>query len=312
MVVAERICPWDALPNPDFNLWTIGNASEVVPGISTPFISSTGMEFNTESARAVVNQLGISDLVTVYEAPVANWAMVVAGRWALNLAWFNAVIGSWQTEGPSGLMEQFISSTDGQDITTAALEDTERARRVWQRVRRIRAALPRAVAADRARIDALRARERARDFSALSDRQIWRHALRLRSICARLLARHLHVSLAAGDYTDRLNKLLDAELPGHDPALVIALTSALRDVESAAPAKGAWDVARFIARRRRLRAEVEALAPHEIAERLASPKGADWRRWPSGSKRSSTSSASGGWARSIRPSPTGRRNRPSP
>lgn len=278
MVVAvERVCAWDSLPNPQYNLWTIGNSSEVVPGISTPFISTTGQEFEADSARIVVEQLGLGDLVTVYGAPVGNWAAVIAGRWALNLAWFNAVIGSWQVEGPSGLMEQFISSTDGHDITAQALDDPERVQRTWRKVRRIRAGLERAVARDRERIEALREQERGRDLAAMSDKQIWRLGLRLRRVCAALLARHLHVSLSAGDYTDRLNKLLDAALPGHDPALVIALTSALRNVESAAPAKGAWDVAQSIKRRKGLLAEVQELSPNAIAERLRNPEGAAWK-----------------------------------
>ena len=42
---ATTLCEWDAQPNPHFNLWTIGNSSEVVPGISTPFISTMGRHF---------------------------------------------------------------------------------------------------------------------------------------------------------------------------------------------------------------------------------------------------------------------------
>lgn len=271
------ICEWDASPNPLFNLWTIGNSSEVVPGISTPFISSTGQYFEYESARMVVDQLGIGDLIPLVEPPRGNWAAVFGGRWALNLAFLGAVIGTWQLGGPSGIMEQFITSTDGHDISAQASGDPERARTVWRRVRRIRGQLPLAVQRDRARVDALRARERGRDLSAMSLPQLWRLILRLRKVCASLLARHLHVSVAAGDYTDRLNKFLDAALPGHDPALVVALTSALRNVESAAPAKGAWDVARVVARRRPLVEQVLALTPAEIAARLRYPVGPQWK-----------------------------------
>ncbi|HXH23263.1 MAG TPA: PEP-utilizing enzyme [Dehalococcoidia bacterium] len=272
----DRLCEWDALPNPDYNLWTIGNSSEVVPGISTPFISTTGAHFEAESLRLVVDQLGIADQVRVHDPPIGNWAAVIGGRWALNLALFNAMLSTWQVEGASGVMEQFITSTEGRDISAAAASDPALARRVLARVRRLRGQLERAVEGDRLWVEEVRARERARDFSRMSLRQLWDHILRLRRVCSRLLARHLHVSTAAGDYADRLNKFLDAALPGHDPALVIILTSALRDVESAAPAKGAWDVAKLVASRERLAAEVRKLSPHEIAERLRSPSDDDW------------------------------------
>jgi phosphohistidine swiveling domain-containing protein len=277
--MAGRICEWDAAPNPRYNLWTIGNSSEVVPGISSPFFSTVGRRFEYESGVAVVRWLGVEDLVLCEPPPAGNWAAVIGGRWALNLAFFNAFIGSWQTEGPSDLLAQYISSTDGKDISAQALDDKDRALRTWRRVRRIWGNLERSVARDRQHVEELRARERPRDFSTMSDKQLWQHSLRLGSTCARLLGRHLLVSGAAGDYTDRLNKFLDRSLPDEfkNPALVIVLTSALRDVESAAPAKGAWDVAKLVTKRKTFAEEVRSLSPNEIAERLRQPKGADWK-----------------------------------
>jgi phosphohistidine swiveling domain-containing protein len=276
---AERICEWDAQANPQFNLWTIGNSSEVVPGISSPLFSTWARRFEYECGQAFAARIGVLDLAPCFPPPAANWAGVFAGRWALNLAWFGTVIGSWQTQGPSGLMEQFITSTDGHDISAQALGDQERALRTWRTVQRIRGAMPGAVVRDREGAEALRARERARDLPAMSDRQLWRHCQRLGSTCTRLLGRHLIVSLTAGDYTDRLNKLLDRALPEEvkNPALVIVLTSALRGVESAAPAKGTWDVAKCVAGRKGLLSEVRDLSPNQIAQRLQHPKTADWQ-----------------------------------
>ena len=273
----ERVCEWDALPNPQFNFWTIGNVSEVVPGVVRPFTATFYHQMEYESTRATSDWVGVLDLVPSYPPPTANFLNVFAGRYALNLAWANAIIATWQVSGPSGLMDQYITSTEGADIKAQAIADTERAQRVWRTVRRIWGRLEGMVARDRERIEALRAQERERDCFVLSERQLWRHALRLRRQQAMPFMRHLVVSGAAGDHTDRLNKFLDRALPGHDPALVIALTSALRNVESAAPAKGAWDVAKFVAERKELADEVHRLAPHEIAERLRDPRGADWQ-----------------------------------
>ena len=275
--VAERVCEWDALPNPQFNFWTIGNVSEVVPGVVRPFTATFYHQMEHESTRECSVWADVLDLVPSYPPPTANFLNVFAGRYALNLAWANAIIATWQVSGPSGLMDQFISSTEGQDIKAQAIADTERAQRIWRKVRRIWGRLDGMVVAERRRIEALRARERERDFTAMSERQLWRHILRLRQQQVLPFTRHLFVSGAAGDHTDRLNKLLDRALPGHDPALVIALTSALRNVESAAPAKGAWDVAKFVAGRPKLAEEVRVLAPHAIAERFANPPDADWQ-----------------------------------
>ncbi|MGH2584848.1 MAG: PEP-utilizing enzyme [Dehalococcoidia bacterium] len=278
MVAADaRVCEWDAVPNPHFNFWTIGNVSEVVPGVVRPFTATFYHQAEHLATRAVAASIDVLDLVPSYPPPTANFLNVFCGRYALNLAWANSIIATWQVSGASGLMDQFITSTEGQDITAKALDDSERAERTWRTIRRIWGQLPRAVAHDRDRVEMLRAVERQRDLSRMSELALWQHSLRLRARSAELLTRHLFVSGAAGDHTDRLNKLLDQALPGHDTGLVIALTSALRGVESAQPAKGAWDVAKLVAGRKRLAQEVRTHTPAQIAQRLKAPKGADWK-----------------------------------
>jgi phosphohistidine swiveling domain-containing protein len=276
-MTTSRVCEWDAEPNPVFNFWTIGNASEIVPGVVKPLTATLFQPMDHVSTRLCSEWIGVLDLVPSFPPPTGNFASTYAGRFALNLAWANAIIATWQVEGTSGLMDQYITSTEGADIKSGVAADRERALGVWRRVRRIWGRLPRQVGAERRRIDAVRAVEGARDLSRLSERQLWRLVLRLRNKLDAPFARHLYVSGAAGDHTDRLGKLLDRALPGHDPALVIALTSALRNVESAAPAKGAWDLARWAAGRPGLAAQLRGLGAGAIAERLASPPDADWR-----------------------------------
>src|SRR5262249_4716708 len=153
------------LPNPLFNFWTIGNVSEVVPGVVRPFTATFYHEMEHLSTRAVSEGIDALDLVPSYPPPTANFLNVFAGRYALNLAWANALIALWQVSGASGLMDQFITSTDGTDIKAAAAGDTERALRTWRKIRRIWGTLGRSVALDRERIASLRASERGHDFS---------------------------------------------------------------------------------------------------------------------------------------------------
>jgi phosphohistidine swiveling domain-containing protein len=273
---AGRECEWDSLPHPTFNFWTIGNVSEILPGVVRPLTATLMRAVEYAATRRCAEWIDVLDLVPAYPPPVANFSGTFAGRQAINLAWANAIIATWQVSGPSGLLGQYITSTEGVDIRARQAEDTARAERILRRARRIWGRLGMMAARARARADALRARERGRDLTAMSERQLWRHILRLRGAQVKPLTDHLYVSGAAGDHTDRLNKLLDRALPGHDPGLVIALTSALRDVDSAAPAKAMWDVARFVAERKELADAVRRLAPHAIAARLQAPPDADW------------------------------------
>ncbi len=273
----ERVCEWDALPNPTFNFWTTGNVSEVVPGVVRPLVATMYQQADAAATRALAETLDVPDLVPSYPSPTGNFLAVYAGRYALNLAWANALIATWTVAGASGLMDQYITSTDGQDITAAAGADAARAQQVWRTVRRYWGQLPRHVAGDRRRALALRTIERGRDLAVLSDRQLWRHVGRLRRAQEMPFMRHLGVSGAAGDHTDRLNKLLERAFGDQrDPALVIMLTSALRGVESAGPARGAWDVARAIAARPALAATVRRMEPGAIAAAIAAPEDADW------------------------------------
>ncbi len=274
---AGYTCDWDAKPNPLFNFWTIGNVSEVLPGVVRPFTATFYQQMDSDATRMCSEWVDVLDLVPSFPPPTANFIESFAGRFALNLAWANAIIATWQVEGPSGLMDQYITSTDGADIKAQAIADPERAQKVWRRVRRVWGRMPRTMERRRSKAQALHDAEQARDFAAMSERQIWRHLLRLRRQLAVPYAEHLIVSGAAGDHTDRLNKLLDRALPGHDPALVVALTSALRDVESARPAKAIWRVATLVRGRKSLLAEVTALNAAEVAARLRDSKGADWK-----------------------------------
>ncbi|HEY7294733.1 MAG TPA: hypothetical protein VH916_06810, partial [Dehalococcoidia bacterium] len=271
----RAVCEWDSLPNPLFNFWTIGNVSEVIPGVLRPLSASLYRPMDYLGTKKLAEDLDSLDLLPSQEPPIGNFISNFGGRAVLNLAWANAIIGLWQMGEGSDLMGQFITSTEGQNISSGQAADLDRATRTFAKIRRIWGQLPHMVEQDRARVERLRQRERERDLTDLSERQLWRHVQSLiRDV--RCYTHHLFVSGAAGEYAQWLGKLLDKELPGHDPALIVGLTSALREVESARPSKGAWDVAQFVRRRRQLAEEVERLAPHEIAVRLREARSGDW------------------------------------
>lgn len=273
----RALCDWDSLPNEALNFWTIGNVSEVLPGVIQPFTATLYQAMDERGVARVVDAIESREQIPPMPPPTANFIAYFAGRAALNLAWANAVIQVWQTGDGSDLLAQFVTSTDGQDIASGAAADTARAAHLFARIKRIWGQLPRTVAADRTAIERQRGVERRRDLSRLSEAQLWQLAWRLTLRSSGPFAHHLFVSGAAGEYAQWLAKLLDQALPGHDPALVIVLTSALRDVESAQPSKGAWDVARFIGERPALAGELERLSAAEIAAGLAAQPNDEWR-----------------------------------
>lgn len=277
----QRLCSWDSESNDAFNYWTIGNVSEVLPGVTRPLYASLSRQADYEATRQVAEAIDSLDLVPSFAPPVSNFSGIFAGRWAMNLAWCNAIIQTWQTGDGSGLMAQYVTSTDGQDISAGTAVNRSRAEQTFRKVKRVWGQLPRTVAADRRAAEELRRRERGLDLSAKSERQLWRHLLNLERAQTRAFAHHLFVSGAAGEYTGWLGKFLDRALPGHDPALVIALTSALRDVESARPGIGAWDLARFVASRPALRQAFNDLPIETIEERLRERPDAGWHEFAS-------------------------------
>lgn len=274
---AEReLCEWDSLPNERLNFWTIGNVSEVLPGIIPPLTATLYRPMDFLGTGQVADMIASRDLVTPQEPPIANFIGVFAGRAALNLAWANGIIGAWQTGEGSDLMAQFVTSTDGHDISAGAATDQERGARTFALVLKVWAQAERSIGTDTKRIEALRAKERARDFAAMSERQLWRHVQRLsRKTIA--YARHLLISGAAGEHTQWLGKFLQRVLPDQPETMVIMLTSALRNVESARPSMGAWDLAQWIKRHKALAQEVERLSPNAIAAKLANPQTKDWK-----------------------------------
>jgi len=203
----ERLCEWDSLPNPRFNLYTIGNSSEVIPGVIRPLIAGLFQRIDAGSARAIAEQLDLLDVVPCLPPPHANWVGVIGGRAALSITWFATLMGAWQLGEGGGAWDQYLSATDGHDVSSQRLDDEERTRRTAAQVKALRDSLPAIAAKDREEVEALAARERPRDWSGMDAAALWAYVNELRAQVTEAAANHLHVSMGAGDYTDLLNKL---------------------------------------------------------------------------------------------------------
>lgn len=273
-----RICSWDNDPSPVYNFYTTGNVEEIVPGVPTPFVATFFQDSDYQGLVELHSRFGVDDLMQTFPPPVSNFISVFAGRFALNLAWANAIIATWQTGDGSGLMEQFIT-TDKADVSSGAISDLERAARNQRRVYTY--FWPQCVAAidpNNRKIEVLRREQSKFDLSKPSDAALMRYLLRLRKVQTHLYASHLGVSGAAGEYSSIAGKLLAAELgENFNESMVAGLTTGLGDVESARPGFEIWKLGRFVASKPGLAAAVRKMHAHDIDAALNNPRDADWK-----------------------------------
>lgn len=273
-----RVCSWDSLPNGAYNTFTTGNVEEIVPGIIKPLIADFFRQLEFRGLTELVERIGASDLVEVFEPPTANLLPVFAGRMALNLAWANALIATWQTSAEkSGLLSQFITSSPG--IKSGPNADPARAAAVQRRVHS--SFWPQCAAAiDRNNERVIEAQHKlaATDLRALSVSALWKRLEGQLGTQAHLFVNHLGVSGAAGEHASLLGNLLARELgDAFEDTMVTGLTSGLGEVESAKPGFELWKLGRMVASRPAL-AEQFATAPaRQLAELVALPPDADWK-----------------------------------
>lgn len=278
-MTAKRVCSWDSVPNPLYNFYTTGNVEEIVPGIIKPFMADFFRQMDYRGLVEMHERVGVSDIVQAFEPPMANFLPVFAGRMALNVAWANALIATWQTsdEG-SGLMDQFITTNDA-DITSGALADRDRAALIQRRV--YSSFWPQCAAAidrNNEKVAATKAKLETNGVSKLSNAGLWQRMDGLLEMQAHLYANHLGVSGAAGEYASITGKLLAREL-GEEfkEAMVAGLTTGLGEVESAKPGFELWRLGRFVASRPGLAAAFAKMHADEIRAAMAKGEDADWR-----------------------------------
>jgi pyruvate,water dikinase len=275
----KQVCSWDSTPNPHYNLYTTGNVEEIVPGVIRPLIADLFRRMDHGGIKELHERIGVSDLVHVFEPPVANFLPIFAGRMALNLAWANAIISTWQTsdEG-SALMDQFISAGEG-ELSSGALADRERAAAVQKRV--YSSFWPQCAAAidrNNDKVSAAKAKLAATDLAKLTNDALWQRLDSILALQCHLFANHLGVSGAAGEYASITAKLLARELgDGFEEAMVPALTTGLGEVESARPGFELWKLGRLVASRPALAAAFANTTAAEAQALLASPRDEDWK-----------------------------------
>ena len=268
---------WDTAPNPTFDIWTVTNGGEVIPGVLRPLVAST---FNRQDHRSMIDLMGAYPTghhVTVYEPPVGNFFGIFAGRIALNVGFTAAAMSVLDPQIAEAMLQQFFTGAGGTERFIVHVTDEERAP-VLAIAEAQRAAAPADLAARQTVLYAERASDQARKDRelGLEDAQKRNQILTAESVAD--VNVHYVVSTAAGEWQVKLAGVL--MMCGQDPGTVIALCSGLGEVESAKPAIALFDLAQTAKQHPAVVSALRTAPTAEVLANIHSPSdGPDAPQW---------------------------------
>jgi rifampicin phosphotransferase len=251
---------WDSAPNPTYDIWTVTNGGEIIPGILTPFTATAFARSDAEGQKALMEQYPSGKDLQLYDAPVGNFFGVFGGRLALNVGYTAAAMSTLDPQIAEAMLQQFFTGATGTErfIIDSSAEERKAA---YALATEQREAAPASLAAMQAALYAERRSNRPVQDRALSLAAAWqRHQELTQENTLENLNLHYVVSTAAGEFAVRLAGLL--MMGGQDPGLIVALCSGLGDVESSKPAIALYDLATLAGRHRVVLDAIE----HESAE----------------------------------------------
>src|SRR5207245_10744426 len=110
-----------------YDLWTITNASEIVPGVLMPLLASWIAEAEVAAFRAVIKDYGGGDRIPIYATPVPNFAGFFAGRIALNMALAAALLSLVDPGIGEAVLQGFFTGVTGTEKYIVPTTEKERA-----------------------------------------------------------------------------------------------------------------------------------------------------------------------------------------
>ena len=266
---------WDSPPNSRYDLWTVTNASEIVPGVLTPLLASWTAAAEERTMRRVVEDYGGTGKIRISKTPVPNFAGIFGGRLALNMGLTAAIYSLVDPDIGEAVLQQFFTGVTGTQRFIVRSTDAERAATVAH-LEALREAAQGRLDADRARLYEERATDRFRQDTGLGLGAAWDRQEELTVDAIELFLTHMHVTLAAGEYQVKLGGVLQAA--GQAPELVVPLCSGLGEVESSKPAVGIYQLATKARARPAVAEAIRHDEPKSVLARLDSPPDAGWRQ----------------------------------
>ena len=262
---------WDTEPNPVYDIWTAVNGSEVVPGIVSPLFATSFVHYDYEGLRRLMASYAGGHRAELFPPPVANFFGVFGGRLALNNGFSVAAVSALDPEIAQAILGQFFTGATGGErfIVDSTPEEREVA---YREATAQREAAPAVLAGYRAALFAERSSSRYERDLNLDLPAAWE---RWQQLCDEnftvLLPVHYVVSVAAGEFQVRLAGVIQAG--GGDPNVMVALCSAIGEVESSKPAMALYDLAEQARADGTVRAAFEAGDLDDIASHLEDTDG---------------------------------------
>lgn len=273
----EWVSEFDTTVDPRYDLYTLSNISEVLPGVLTPLSMSDipSLDYGFVKANS---DFGL--MKGIEPASEMAFLGLFYGRVHLNLSVARAMIA----RAPGGSTREF----DRRSPRESGLEEVR-----WRPTAENLLALPgivaglaRGVKEAPSRVDELGrenarllARARLLDVAAGPYPPIMDWLAESRAFVNLLMAQHIVVSELATNFFDLLGKLAAKWLGDSGGALASRLVTGLQTLESARPNVGIWDLSRMVLGEPALREVFEKTTPREILARLErdpSPRSVDF------------------------------------
>ncbi len=254
---------WDSEPNPVYDVWTITNGGEILPGVLSPFTATMFAQMDSIGIKQLMDAYATRRRIKLFKAPIANFFGVTAGRLVLNVGFSVAAMSGLDPEIATAMASQFFQGSDDalRLIITATPEEYAASAAVAagqrERAEDETLAVQQALYEDRLTDQALRDR-------ALAPKAAWQRITHLMPSIIEIMNRHLIVSTAAGEMQVRLAGVIAAG--GGDANTLVGLCSGLGNVESSKPAIALYDLAQVAKRTTGVR---RAIAAGNATELLA-------------------------------------------
>ena len=258
---------WDTDPNPAYDVWTVTNGGEILPGVLSPFTATMYSFIEERALRALIGAYPAGKRLKMFKRPVGNFFGITAGRLALNVGFTVAAMSTLDPEIAAAMAGQFFQGSDD------ALRLVVKAPAAEVKASHEAADQQRAAAREESLADQQRLYEERLTDQHIVDRHLplkaaWKRLHVLLDENEVIFNRHLIVSTAAGEMAVRLAGLIAAG--GGDPNAIVGLTSGLGDVESSKPALSLYELAQVARKTAGVRTLIEQGDASSVLEKMAS------------------------------------------
>ena len=103
---------WDTEPNPRYDVWTVTNGGEILPGVISPFIATMYNEVDAKGLKVLMGAYPTGKRVKIHPAPVGNFFGFTAGHLALNVGFSVAAMSCLDPDIATAMAAQFFQGSD--------------------------------------------------------------------------------------------------------------------------------------------------------------------------------------------------------